>query len=158
MTENTASKKLSFEDRAKAAPTELHKAFAHWIEMETGYKPDLKTLQLVTTLRNEFQKSPENQASLAARKSEAAKKADEAKAKRLAKLETELAKLKGDEVEAPKEEAKPEEATEEPAPTATEEAAQDAAPVSETATEGSEEAKPVAKPRTRRTRRTTTTK
>lgn len=172
MTENNASKKKSFEERAASKPTALHEAFAKWIEIETGYKPDLKTVQLAVSLRMDFQASPENQASLAARKAEAASKAEAAKARKLAKLEAELAKLKGEEVKpaeaAPAvEESKVEEYDSEADQALSDDAEKVAEAVGEVDTEPYEadpnpepveEAKPVAKPRVRRTRRSTTTK
>src|SRR5690242_7389172 len=106
MAENTTPSKKTFAERAAAEPTELHKAFAKWIEEKTGFTPDLKTVQLAVTMRMEFQSSEENQKALAERKAEAAKKAEEAKARKLAKLEAELAKLKGEQAA---DEPKPEE-------------------------------------------------
>lgn len=55
---------------ADADPTELQTAFANWIEKETGYAPDIKSIQLGAVLRGTFQKSEENQARIAARKVE----------------------------------------------------------------------------------------
>lgn len=158
MTENTASKKKTFEERAASKPTELHEAFAKWIEMETGYKPDLKTVQLAVSLRMDFQKSAENQASLAERKAEAKKKAEEAKAKKLAKLQAELAKLKGEEAAPVETEEKPEEPAEAPKDESEAPAEEAVENAPEEAAEPVEEAAPVAKPRVRRTRRTTTQK
>lgn len=94
MTENTNTKK-TFAERAAVEPTELHKRFADWLKAETGVDVDLKTVQLVTTLRMDFQKSEDNQGALKARKDAAAKAKVEALAKRKAKLEAELAKLNG---------------------------------------------------------------
>ena len=90
---NTAK---SYEERATSAPTELHKRFAEWLEIETGVKVDLKTVQLVCSMRHDYQKSEANQAHLAERKQKAAadKKA-RAAAKKL-KLEAQLAKLQGE--------------------------------------------------------------
>lgn len=159
MSENTAKTAKTFVERAAAEPTELHKAFAKWIEEQTGFTPDLKTVQLVTTMRMDFQKSEENQAALKDRKANAAKKAEEAKARKLAKLEAELAKLKG---EAATEDApKPEEATEAPKADAADEGEAKAEIAQETPTEDASEAKtePAKKAApARRTRRTTTAK
>ncbi len=49
-------------------PTQLHKNFAAFIEEQTGYAPDLKTVQIATVLRMPFQRSEANQADLAARR------------------------------------------------------------------------------------------
>jgi len=97
MSENTSktSNAKTFAERAATEPTALHKAFAAWIEAQTGYKPDLKTVQIACALRMDFQRSEENQDSLKARKEEAAKAKLEAAAKRKAKLLAELAKLEG---------------------------------------------------------------
>lgn len=133
MTENMSNKK-SFADRAATEPTELHKQFAAWLKERTGVEVDLKTVQLVTTLRMDFQRSEENQTALKDRKAAAATKAETDKAKKLAKLEAELAKLKGETAtetatpeepaEAPKDEAEPKgEADPENAPEAATEAA-----------------------------------
>ncbi|MGO4428964.1 hypothetical protein AB4Z54_62105, partial [Streptomyces sp. MCAF7] len=91
MSESTNAK--SFAERAQSEPTDLHKNFAEWIKEQTGYEPDLKTVQIVCAMRMDFQRSEENQADLKARKQAAAKKkADEAKARK-AKLEAQLKKL-----------------------------------------------------------------
>ncbi|MFJ9551471.1 hypothetical protein [Streptomyces erythrochromogenes] len=86
----------SFEERAASEPTDLHKAFAHWIEMETGVKPDLKTVQLVCSLRMDFQKSETNQADLAKRKKAAADKKAKAAAEKRERLQKQLAKLQAE--------------------------------------------------------------
>jgi hypothetical protein len=100
--------KQSFAERAAAAPTDLHKAFAAWITEKTGVEVDLKTVQLVTTLRMDFQASPENQASLAERKAKAEAKRKGAAERKKARLEAELAKLRAGKEESPKvEEAAP---------------------------------------------------
>lgn len=148
MSETTATKK-TFAERAAAEPTDLHKLFAKWIEEKTGVTPDLKSVQLAVTLRMEFQASDENQAALKERKADAAKKAEEAKARKLAKLEAELAKLKGEAVEA--DEAKPEEPAEAPKADAEPEAEADGENGAEAATEAVEEPKKAAP--VRRTRR-----
>lgn len=53
-----------FDKLADKAPTDLHERFAEWIEEQTGYEPDLKTVQLACVLRIDFQRSDENQAVL----------------------------------------------------------------------------------------------
>jgi len=153
MAENNTPGKKTFAERAAAEPTELHKAFAKWIEEKTGVTPDLKTVQLVTTMRMDFQRSDENQKALTERKAEAAKKAEEAKARKLAKLEAELAKLKGGEAT---DEAKPEEPAEAPKDEAEPKAEAEGENGAETATEAVEEPKAEDKPKApvRRTRRT----
>ena len=83
----------NFEARAAAQPTELHKAFAEWLYIQTGYKVDLKTVQLATTMRHDFQKSEENQKALAARKAAAAKAKKAAATKKAAKLKAKLAEV-----------------------------------------------------------------
>lgn len=88
--------KKSFEDRAAAAPTALHKEFAQWIYEQTGVRVDEKAVQLVTTLRHDFQRSETNQKSLAQRKADAAAKRKKAAADKKARLEAQLAKLKGE--------------------------------------------------------------
>ena len=145
MTENKTTNAKTFAERAAAEPTDLHKQFAAWIAEKTGVTPDLKTVQLAVTLRMDFQRSEDNQEALVARKAKAADEKKAAAAKRLAKLEAELAKLKGETVEeaAP---AAPAEVAEPVAPEAPAEA-QEAAPEP-----AATPAKPV------RRRRTATTK
>lgn len=87
-------------------PTDLHVRFADWLADNTGLdrdEIDEKTVQLACSLRIEFQKSPENQANLEARRA-AAEKADE---ERLARAEERKKKREQAEVEkAAKAEAK----------------------------------------------------
>jgi len=85
--------KSNFEARAAAQPTDLHRAFAEWIYVQTGVKVDVKAVQLATTLRHDFQKSEENQKALAARKAVAAKAKKAAAAKKAAKLQEKLAEV-----------------------------------------------------------------
>jgi hypothetical protein len=106
---NTAK---NFEAIAAKAPTQLHEEFAHWIFIQTGVKVDLKTVQLVSVLRMDFQASPENQKNLAERKAKAAAAKKASAERKKAKLEAALAKLKGD---AGKAEETKQEAAEEPA-------------------------------------------
>lgn len=94
MTENTNSKK-SFEDRAKAEPTQLHRDYADWLFYKTGVKVDLKAVQIACIFRAEFQKSPENQKALADRKAKAAADKKASAERKKAKLLAELAKLNG---------------------------------------------------------------
>lgn len=154
MAENNTPSKKTFAERAAAEPTELHKAFAKWIEEKTGVTPDLKSVQLAVTLRMEFQASEENQTALKARKAEAAKAAEVAKAKKLAKLEAELAKLKGE--QATEDEAKPEEPAEAPKADAEPTGEAEVENGAEAATEAAPEPKKAAP--ARRTRRTTPAK
>ncbi|MFE3516669.1 hypothetical protein [Streptomyces sp. NPDC059166] len=86
----------SFEERAASEPTELHKNFAEWLFVQTGVKPDLKTVQLVCSMRMDFQRSEENQKHLADRKKAAADKAAKAKAAKIAKAKETLAKLQAE--------------------------------------------------------------
>ncbi|MFI0143840.1 hypothetical protein [Streptomyces globisporus] len=86
----------TFEERAASEPTELHKNFAEWLEIQTGIKPDLKTVQLVCSMRMDFQRSEENQKHLADRKKAAADKAAKAKAAKIAKAKETLAKLQAE--------------------------------------------------------------
>jgi len=153
MADNNTPSKKTFAERAATEPTELHKAFAKWIKEQTGFEPDLKTVQLVTTLRMDFQKSDENQAALKERKEAAAKKEAEAKAKRLAKLEAELAKLKGEDAA---DEPKPEEPAEAPKADAEPKGEADGENGAEAATEAAPEPKKATT--ARRTRRTAATK
>jgi hypothetical protein len=81
---------------ATAEPTELQKRFAEWIYIQTGIRPDLKTVQLACALRMDFQASPENQAHLAEKRAKAAEAKKSSAERKKAKLEAELAKLKGE--------------------------------------------------------------
>src|SRR3546814_13019037 len=95
MAENNTPSKKTFAERAAAEPTELHKQFAAWIEEKTGQKVDLKTVQLASVLRMDFQRSDENQAALKERKDKAEQVEADRVAKRRIKLEAELDKLNG---------------------------------------------------------------
>ncbi len=66
---------------AAKAPSDLHKNMAKWLEETTGAVVDLKTVQLVCSLRMEFQASEANQSDLAARRAKSAAKAEERVAK-----------------------------------------------------------------------------
>ena len=107
MARNENKTPKNYEALAAKAPTQLHEDFAQWLYIQTGVKVDLKTVQLVTTLRMDFQASPENQAKLAERKAAAAARKKASAERKKAKLEAELAKLKGDagKAEEPKQEA-----------------------------------------------------
>lgn len=96
MSENTTPKATDFAARAASEPTDLHKAFAEWIEANTGVKPDLKTVQIVCSMRMDFQKSAENQKTLEARRAEAAAKKAERDAKAKAKKLEQLKKLQAE--------------------------------------------------------------
>jgi hypothetical protein len=77
-TKKTAAKKTAKKTASRSAPprasmiekepTQLHQDFADWLEAETGYKPDIKSVQLATVLRMDFQRSDRNQQSLEARR------------------------------------------------------------------------------------------
>ena len=68
---------------AEIEPTTLQESFADWLTKNTGYAVDAQSVALATALRGEFQKSPENQADLKARR-EAAAEAKAAKEQRIA--------------------------------------------------------------------------
>lgn len=55
-------------DYAEKDPTELQEMFADWLSTKTGYDVDVKSVALATSLRGAYQKSPENQDHLAARR------------------------------------------------------------------------------------------
>lgn len=59
---------------ADKAPTTLHTEMAAWMTEQTGVKITAKQAQIVAVLRLEFQRSPENQAMLAARRAESAQR------------------------------------------------------------------------------------
>lgn len=65
----------------RKVPTRIQE-FADYLERETGYAPDLRTLYLGSALRGTFQKSEENQARLKARQEELAALREERAAKR----------------------------------------------------------------------------
>jgi hypothetical protein len=77
-TKKTAAKKTAKKTASRSAPprasmiekepTQLHQDFADWLEAETGYKPDIKSVQLATVLRMDFQRSDRNQQSLESRR------------------------------------------------------------------------------------------
>ncbi|MEV6207027.1 hypothetical protein [Kitasatospora sp. NPDC051914] len=108
--------KKTLADRAAAAPTELHKAFAEWLYVQTGVKVDLKTLQLAVSMRHDFQASEENQQSLAARKAEAERKRKAAAAEKKARLQKQLAALQAELDKADEPETAPVLPAETPAP------------------------------------------
>lgn len=72
---------------AAKAPSDLHKNMAKWLEETTGQVVDLKTVQLVCSLRMEFQASEANQSDLAIRKAAAAKKQTDRVTKAIAAAE-----------------------------------------------------------------------
>jgi membrane protein involved in colicin uptake len=53
---------------ADKEPTALHEEFVAWLKTNTGVDCDLKSVQLATVLRMEFQRSEQNQKRLAASK------------------------------------------------------------------------------------------
>lgn len=75
---------------AEKDPTPLQEAFAAWLVDKTGYEVDEKSVQLAVALRMTFQRSPENQEDLEARRSTAEEKA-EARAARAAEREEKAA-------------------------------------------------------------------
>lgn len=78
----TAKSELENKAVADREPSQLHKNMAEWLTNTTGYQDvDLKTVQLVASLRSKFQRSDMNQADLAARR-EAAEAALAERAKR----------------------------------------------------------------------------
>lgn len=107
MARNENKTPKNFEALAAKAPTQLHEEFAHWLFIQTGVKVDVKTVQLAVSFRMDFQASPENQKSLAERKAKAAADKKASAARKQAKLQAALAKLKGDagKAEEPKQEA-----------------------------------------------------
>jgi hypothetical protein len=68
---------LPFGKYVDKEPTEVHEACADWIQDNTGYDVDLKTVQLVALLYGRFQRSEENQERIKAQKANAAKLAEE---------------------------------------------------------------------------------
>ena len=109
-----------FEKLVDKDPSDLHERFAEWLVEKTGYEDvDVKSVQLACALRIEFQKSPENQEVLAAKR-DAAEKAEaereekreareqrkreeqEAKAKKAAAAKAKPAEDEEDEAEKPK--------------------------------------------------------
>lgn len=68
------NEKRDFDKLLAKDPSELHVEAAEWIHGKTGYKPDVKTLQLVLALYHEFQRSPEHKARTIAKRQEAAAK------------------------------------------------------------------------------------
>ncbi|MFH9575712.1 hypothetical protein ACH4MG_34920 [Streptomyces sp. NPDC017454] len=86
----------TYADRAQSEPTELHKNFAQWIEEQTGIKPDLKTVQIVCSMRMDFQRSEENQKHLKDRKAAAEAKRKKQAAEKKARLEKQLAELQAE--------------------------------------------------------------
>lgn len=103
---------------AEIEPTTLQESFADWLTKNTGYAVDAQSVALATALRGEFQKSPENQEDLKARR-EAAAEAKAAKEQRIAdrkaKAAEEAAKPKATKAAKVVEEAEEEEEAEAPA-------------------------------------------
>lgn len=116
MARNENKTPKNYEAIAAKAPTQLHEDFAQWLYVQTGVRVDLKTVQLVTVLRHDFQASPENQKALADRKAKAAAAKKASAERKKAKLEKMLAEIKGEaKTEEPAEVAPVEEVkTEEP--------------------------------------------
>lgn len=108
MAENAVLENKATLDRE---PSELHKNMAAWLKETTGYDADLKTVQLVASLRIKFQRSEQNQedlearreaaeAKVAARAEAAVARAAAAEAKKAAKAEADAAKLAKKEADA----------------------------------------------------------
>lgn len=66
---------------AEKAITPVIRDYVEWIEKETGYRPDERSVLLASALRGKFQKSPSNQKRL----SDQAARVAKAKADRAAK-------------------------------------------------------------------------
>lgn len=82
-----SSNKAPFAKIGEKEPTALHVEFLEWLETNTGISGlDLKSVQLATVLRGDFQRSDQNQKRLQASK---AAKAEAAKARAAAKAERE---------------------------------------------------------------------
>ena len=96
MARNENKTPKNYEAIAAKAPTQLHEDFAQWLYVQTGVRVDLKTVQLVTVLRHDFQASPENQKALADRKAKAAAAKKASAERKKAKLEKMLAEIKGE--------------------------------------------------------------
>lgn len=62
---------------ADRQPTHLHENMRNWLQETTGYDADLKTVQLVASLRLKFQQSEANQADLQARREAAERRLQE---------------------------------------------------------------------------------
>lgn len=71
---------------AAKEPSDLHRNFAAWLQEQTGVEVDLKTVQLVASLRHDFQRSDANQKDLQARRNQATTKAAKAEAAKKAKV------------------------------------------------------------------------
>src|SRR5690242_9973246 len=93
MARNENKTPKNYEALAAKAPTQLHEDFAQWLYVQTGVRVDLKTVQLVTVLRHDFQASPENQKALADRKAKAAAAKKASAERKKAKLEKMLAEI-----------------------------------------------------------------
>ena len=71
-----------FANYATKEATPTMQAYAEWLTRETGYAVDVQSVVIASWLRGAFQKSPENQAALAAAKTRKAKEAEARAAKR----------------------------------------------------------------------------
>lgn len=124
MSKKNHTEQNAYAHLAEKDPTPLHQNYADWLKFTTGAEIDVKTLQLATSLRHVFQRSPENQEDLERRRKDAENKKFEAE-KRKADAE---AKRKADkEAKAKEEEAKQQKAQEKSTAKA-EKAAKPAAP------------------------------
>jgi colicin import membrane protein len=72
------------ERRLEREPTAMHHRLAAYIEEQTGYEPDVKTVQLVSNMRNEWRKSEDYVAFKAEQAEESGEEAPKPKAKKAA--------------------------------------------------------------------------
>lgn len=109
-TKAKAKKTAERADLVEKEPTQLHSDFTAYIQEQTGYEADEKSVQLATILRMDFQKSDANQARLQAAKSAreqvAQERAERAEARKAAKAEkTEAKSAKKSTAKAPEKKA-----------------------------------------------------
>lgn len=83
-------------DQADKEPSWRHELFAGWLEAQTGYEADVKSVQLATTLLKEFRASPEFQAATEADSAEREQKAADKAQRVLEKKISRAARLKAE--------------------------------------------------------------
>lgn len=83
-------------DQADKEPSWRHELFAEWLEAQTGYEADVKSVQLATTLLKEFRASPEFQAATEADSAEREQKAADKAQRVLEKKISRAARLKAE--------------------------------------------------------------